>query len=100
MPDITIELYREDDGSNHRDVALAVNDHGAVHISAYDLGEAPETTWGHDDYEFWVDVPSTEVQKLLFALFKEKYLGRASAVDEFAKFCDQNGIKKEWQSYP
>ena len=31
-------------------------------MSAYDLGEAPERFWGHDDYEYWVDVPSTEVQ--------------------------------------
>ena len=61
MSDIDIELYREDGGTHH-DVALTVKDDGAVHMSAYDLGEAPEKVWGHDDYEYWVDVSSTEVQ--------------------------------------
>lgn len=99
MSDINIELYRKD-GSTHHDVALTVKGDGAVHMSAYDLGEAPEKIWGHDDYEYWVEVPSTEVQKLLFALLKEKYFARANAIDEFTKFCDQYGIQNKWQSYP
>jgi hypothetical protein len=99
MSDSIIELYRED-GATHHDVHLTVKDDGAVHLSAYDLGEAPERVWGHDDYEYWVDVPPTEVQKLLFVLLKEKYLGRTSAVDEFTKFCVENGIENKWQSYP
>ena len=66
---------------------------------AQDLGEFPERVWGDDDYEYWVDVPSTAVQKLLFALLKEKYLGRIDAVDEFTKFCVENGIESKWDYY-
>jgi hypothetical protein len=44
MPDLSIELYREDGGTHH-DVAL-------------------------------------------------------TAVDEFTKFCDKNGIERKWESYP
>jgi hypothetical protein len=53
MAEVSIELYRHE-GATRSDVYVAVKDDGAVHMSAYDLGEGPERYWGHDDYEYWV----------------------------------------------
>jgi len=37
------------------------------------MGKVVEETWGDDDYGFWVDVPATELHKLVFFLLREKY---------------------------
>jgi hypothetical protein len=78
---------------------LTVKDDGVVQMSGYDLGELSEKFWHHEDYEYWVTAPATEVKKLLFALLKEKYLGRKNAAGEFSKFCAANGIESKWESW-
>ena len=64
MHDINIEVYRGEDGGTHYDVALTVKDDGVVQMSGYDLGELSEKFWHHEDYEYWVTAPATEVKKL------------------------------------
>ena len=54
---------------------------------------------GDSDYEFSVDVPAGALAKLVFALLKEKYSGRAGAVDEFQLFCKNAGVEHQWNSY-
>jgi hypothetical protein len=68
-------------------------------MDAQDMGEFVEKIWGDEDYEFWVDVPATALPKLVFALLRDRYVGRAGAVDEFRDFCKQNGIDHEWSSW-
>ena len=94
MSDYSVELYREE-GSQSRSVVLSVGPDGAVKLDTYDTGEVVERTWGHEDYEWWVDVPSSQVRKLLFALLRDRYSGRSDAVDEFAAFCKKEGIDYE-----
>jgi hypothetical protein len=57
-----------------------------------DIGERVEQIWGDEDYEYWVEVPGSEIGKLLLLLLKEKYNGNINAVDEFKAFCESNGI--------
>lgn len=92
------EIFR-DERPTFRSICLEVETTGAVKIDAQDMGPTVKEIWGDSDYEFWVAVPASEVQKLLFALLKEKYRGRASAVDEFTRFCQQHDIKHEWDSW-
>jgi hypothetical protein len=92
------EIFREE-LPMFRSIHLRVAPTGAVRIDAQDMGKNVEEIWGDSDYEFWVDVPEAELQKLLFALLKEKYLGRVGAVDEFQKFCQENSIGSEWGSW-
>jgi hypothetical protein len=92
------EIFREE-LPMFRSIYLRVSPTGAVRIDAQDMGKNVEETWGDSDYEFWVDVPEAELQKLLFALLKAKYVGRVGAVDEFQKFCQGNSIGNEWGSW-
>src|SRR5579863_7521895 len=78
----SIELYRQE-GDPFRSVRLIVNADGSIRIDAQDMGKRVEEIWGDSDYEFWVDVPASALRKLVFALLREKYAGRAGAVDEF-----------------
>ncbi|SRR6266568_4757045 len=92
------ELYRQD-GSEFRSVRLSVGADGAVRLDTQDMGKMVEQTWGDDDYEFWVDVPGSEIQKLVFALLRDRYAGRSSAVDEFRAFCEKEGIDHKWDNW-
>ena len=92
------EIFREE-LPYFRSVCLDVSETGAVKVDAQDMGELVKEIWKDSDYEFWVEVPSSEVQKLLFALLKEKYEGRRGAVDEFTSFCKAHNIKHAWDSW-
>ena len=92
------ELYRQE-GANARSVRLTVKPDGAVLMDAQDTGEYVERIWGDSDYEFWVDVPATALAKLAFALLRDRYAGRAGAVDEFREFCKKEQIDHKWDSW-
>ncbi len=94
----SIEVYRQE-GDPFRSVRLSVNADGSVRFDAQDMGKQVEEVWGDSDYEFWVDVPATALRKLVFALLREKYAGRARAVDEFTAFCKREEIEHKWDSW-
>ncbi len=92
------ELFRQE-GAQFRSVRLSVNGDGSVRLDAQDMGELVEQVWGDDDYEFWVDVPATEIRKLAFALLRDRYIGRSHAVGEFRDFCQKEAIAHKWMSW-
>jgi hypothetical protein len=47
---------------------------------------------GDSDYEYLIDVPASEIGRLLLLLLKEKYDGDTEAVSKFKTFCESNGI--------
>jgi hypothetical protein len=65
---------------------------GSLCLLRGDSGDGVKQFWGDEDYDFWVDVPSSEIGKLLLLLLKEKYNGNIEALDEFKVFCESNGI--------
>src|ERR1700738_992895 len=79
------EIYRQE-GADFRTVRLHVRSDGSICLDAQDMGKLTKEIWGNDDYEFWVDVPATALPKLVFALIRERYSSRRSAVDEFRAF--------------
>jgi hypothetical protein len=84
-----IELVRESWGENEnkgdRWVDLYVGADGPVRLSHHDLRPSLKGP-SAEDYEYHVSVAAAAVPKLVFALLREKYLGR-SAVHEFRVFC-------------
>ena len=96
---LSMELYRKE-GTTLQTGSLSVYSNGAVRIDGWDLGEIPERFWGHDDYEFEVTVPGTEICKLVFALLRDRYLGRMGAVGELREFCEKEGIETNFFAWP
>jgi hypothetical protein len=92
------ELYLRE-GAQFRSVRVTVGTDGSIRLDAQDMGEYVEQVWGDDDYEFWVDVPSMAIRKLVFALLRDRYIGRRDAVDEFRAFCEKVGIEHKWVSW-
>lgn len=84
---------------NSRDITLRVRDKGAIQLYAEDSGQLVNKVWMGSDYEFWVDVPASQLRKVVFALLKERYAGNAKAVDEFTEFCKKHSIQNQWASY-
>ena len=86
-----IQLVREMEGENDnkrdRWVDLYVGADGSARLSRHDLRPSLK-----EDYEYHVNVPAAAVPKLVFALLREKYLGRSDAVQEFREFCEKEGI--------
>ena len=82
-------------GSKDRWIDLYVGADGSVRLSGYELGPSVKE-WSDDDYEYHVNVSAAAVPKLVFALLREKYLGRRGAVQEFREFCEKEGIELWW----
>jgi hypothetical protein len=93
-----IELFRQE-GKEFRSVHLRVGPDGSVSMDAQDIGPLVEKICGADEYEFGVHVPTGASPKLIFALLRDKYLGRGDAADEFREFCKKEGIGNEWRSW-
>jgi len=96
---LSVELYRKE-GKTLQTGSLKVFPDGAVRIDGWDLGELPEQVWGHDEYEFEVTVSGTEIRKLVFALLRDRYIGRMGAVEEFRAFCKKEGIETHFFAWP
>jgi len=94
----TTELFRQE-GDSFRSVRLTVDADGAVRLDAQDMGRLVKEVWGDSDYEFWVDVPTSALRDLVFALLREKYDGRSGAVDEFREFCQRTSVEHEFGSW-
>ena len=90
------EIYRGRNAAFRRlahVVCLSVDAVGSVHLFAMDASTNGSDLWGDDNEEFCIDVPATELHKLVFALIREKYSGQADAVDEFTGFCAREEIE-------
>jgi hypothetical protein len=61
-----------------------------VRLSRHDLRPSLKESSDDEDYEYHVNVPAAAVPKLVFALLREKYLGRSDAVHEFREFCEKD----------
>jgi hypothetical protein len=90
------ESWGENDKKRDRCVDLYVGADGSVRLSGYDLGPSLKERSDDVDYEYHVNVPATAVPKLVFALLREKYLGRRDAVQEFREFCEKESIELWW----
>jgi hypothetical protein len=94
-----IELVRDSWGENEnkgdRWVDLYVGADGPVRLSHHDLRPSLKGS-SAEDYEYHVSVAAAAVPKLVFALLREKYLGRSDAVHEFREFCEKEGIELWW----
>ena len=92
------ELYRHE-GAEFRSIRLELREDGSLRLDCQDIGESVKRILGDDDYEFWVDVPASEMRKLTFALLRDKYANRQGAVDEFRDFCKREGVEHQWMSW-
>lgn len=94
-----------------------LNSDGSLRLKGTESGELVKRWWGEDDYEYWVDVPaseigrlvlrllrekggdepsvdipSSEIGRLVLLLLKERFHGNTRAVEEFKKFCESNDV--------
>jgi hypothetical protein len=88
---VKFERGGENDNKRDRWVDLYVGADGSARLSRHDLRPSLK-----EDYEYHVNVPAAAVPKLVFALLREKYLGRSDAVQEFREFCEKEGIELWW----
>ena len=93
----SIQLFRMD-GEEYRSVDLELKD-GGLTLLGHDMGPTVEQFWGDDDYEFWVEIKPHAMQRLAFALLRDRYTGRKHAVSEFREFCEQNAIEHVFDNW-
>ena len=95
-----IQLVRErgseNDKKRDRWVDLYVGADGSARLSRHDLRPSLKESSDDEDHEYHVNVPAAAIPKLVFALLREKYLGRSDAVQEFREFCEKEGIELWW----
>ena len=91
------EIYRQD-GENFRSLRVDRQD-DCLRISGLDMGKSVEEAFGKSDYEFWVDVPLNAMTDLAIALIRHHYSGRAGAVSEIRKVCEEFGVENTFQTW-
>lgn len=78
------------------DITISIHAHlssdGGLRLEGHDVGKRVEEIWGDSDYEYSVDVPASEIGRLVLLLLKEKYDGDTKAVSKFKTLCESNGI--------
>lgn len=95
----SVEIASQD-GVEARSVSLTLGDDGSIQMYTSDSGPTALRTWGKEDYDFWVTVPSEAVAMLAFELLRARFAGRTGATDELRDFCKAASVSYEWRSYP
>jgi len=94
----SIEIARVD-GPNSRSIRLRTETDGALVMDAQDMGPLVKEIFDDSDYEFWVRVGRDAMARLAFELLKDKYAGRADAVDDLRAYCTARGIAHEFETW-
>jgi hypothetical protein len=122
----SIHIARTELLDSAKTIDAYINSDGSLRLKGGESGEIVKQWWGDDDYEYWVDVPASEIGRLLLLLLKEKdgdehsvdvpasqiggvvllllkekFYGNIRAVEEFNEFCVNNGVAhsfKYWVS--
>ena len=84
---------------DHSSVQLYLDNDGAIQMFSYDSGPGVQAFFGKDDHECWVTVPPAAVGRLAFALLKEKFTGKLSAVHDLRDFCREHRIDSQSGSW-
>ena len=107
----------------NRCVDVSIRDNGSICFQTMDSGDAPESHFGKEDYEFSVSVspenydalilsllgtlePELQLEmtgkcrnNLLLDLLQKIYTGQSGAVDSFRDFCESKNIPFDWWTY-
>lgn len=87
-----------DDGDNKRSVTLFDSDEG-LRVHSSDLGPVVRSTFGAEEYEFWVDIARADLPALAAALLRERFAGDLRATDHLREFCETHGVPHRWSSW-
>jgi hypothetical protein len=94
-----VEIARKEMPRATVSISASLNPDGKIRVEGVDVGEAVQEWWKDDDYEYWVEVPASEVGRLALTLLKEKYDGSTNAVSEFKTFCEKQGIAHQFWTW-
>ncbi len=72
---------------------------GNLLVSGQDVGEAPQQWWGDTDYEYWLQVPAAEKDRVLLALLQACYAGDAQVVSKLRDVFETAGIPHTFDSW-
>ena len=93
-----IKLVRQA-GATSIYIDARIDDEGNLRLSGQDIGEAPEAMFGKSDYEYFLNIPAAEKDRVLLALLEKVYSGNASVISEFREFLESKGIPCEFHSF-
>ena len=79
------------EGSPMHQMVVFVDKLGGVGLQVHDLG-GPRRA---EDYEFYIQVPASEKEKLILALIGKIYEGKDSCPNDFESLMEKNGIPCE-----
>lgn len=94
-----IDIARKEFPGVSVSISVSTNPDGGVRVEGGDVGDRVKEWHGEDDYEYWVDVPASEIGKLVLLLLKERYEGNLDAVSEFRTFCETKGIAHKFMTW-
>ena len=91
-----MEIYRRD-GDAFSSIRAAFDANGNLKIDGQDMGPTVEQFFGDSDFEYYLTIPKSEVQKFTLEVLKktfnqEKQLGFYDLRD----ICEENGIKHHY----
>ena len=93
------ELYRAPEDKLFRTISLSIEDTGELRMDGVDMGDLVEQWWGDYDYEYFVTIAAANKDKLLFNLLKDRYEGKASAVEDFKQYLEEREIPYDWMTW-
>jgi len=88
----SIAIARQESSDITISIDAHINSDGGLRLEGNDVGNRVKELLGDSDYEYLIDVPASEIGRLLLLLLKEKYDGDTEAVSKFKTFCESNGI--------
>lgn len=91
----TVVLLEERIGEDWRFLSASVNSSGNLVLEGHDLGPTVKQFWPDDEYEYWRQVDSANVPKVLLELIKDRFKSEG----EFAQWLKTKEIESEFHNW-
>lgn len=93
-----IEIYREEGGRAPRHVKASISDDGSLDVEVKEFPMQSGAIWSNTSLKSWLRLTAADKDRLLLALLKQTYGGKAQGADELRDFLIDQGIQHSWES--
>jgi hypothetical protein len=97
----SLAIRRDDTKDGYSEMAVEIDENGAIVLSGVDAGEEVRQFFGDWDFEFWLTIPPEYKEAVLLHLIKDSFLSqdRFSSVHKMRKWLEERDIPFQFTSF-
>ena len=80
-------------------IDAGIDESGTLVVTGQDIGAAPKEMFGEADYEYSLEFPEEEKDRLLLALIEHSFTGNSQVISEMMDLAREKGIPWKFHTF-